>query len=101
MSIRESFQHFFFLHFEWLALLSGLIIMASLDPAGDELDLCLFNFMGIDYCPGEGFGRSVALAFRGQFSESFLSHPLGIPGVFILLHRIISILNQHRQNILQ
>jgi len=92
----ESFQRIFFLHFEWFMLAAGLLLMALIDPEAEGISLCIYNFLGIEFCPGEGFGRSVALFFRGQFIESFHMHPLGIPGIFIILHRIFSVINRNR-----
>lgn len=96
MRFTESFQGYFFLHFEWIVLLSGLLIMASLDPLAIETSLCLFDYLGVDFCPGEGFGRSIALLFRGQIIASFQMHPLGIAGTGIILHRIYSIFIRNR-----
>ncbi|CAN5244625.1 hypothetical protein BH23BAC3_BH23BAC3_01010 [soil metagenome] len=96
MRITESFQRFFFLHFEWLVLSSGLVLMAFIDPADNKSTLCLFEFIGINFCPGEGFGRSIALVFRGEILESFQMHPLGLPGITIIAHRIVSIFKRNR-----
>lgn len=94
MTRLETFRKHFFLHFEWIALATLLIFAAMLNPYSSGVNLCFFNFIGIDFCPGEGIGRSMAHVFRGNFSESFQLHPAGIPGVFILSIRIGSILNQ-------
>ncbi len=76
--------------FIWLA---GLGYLLSIDPyAVKHYDLCVFKLMGFDWCPGCGLGRSVALVFHGDISGSFISHPLGIPALIILSHRIISLL---------
>ena len=91
----ESFRRIFFLHFEWLALAAGIILMSLIDPEAEGFSLCMFNFLGIEFCPGEGFGRSVALLFRGQFLESFTMHPLGLPGILIMLHRIFTVINRN------
>ncbi|REL37596.1 DUF2752 domain-containing protein [Rhodohalobacter sp. SW132] len=96
MSFTISFQRIFFLHFEWVALLTGLILMAAINPAADGTSLCVYNYLGISFCPGEGFGRSVSLFFRGEIISSFKMHPAGIPAVAIILYRIISIHNRNR-----
>lgn len=95
MRFGESLNHFFFLHFEWIALTAGLIVMATLDPASDALSICPINRWGSLFCPGEGFGRSVALFFRGYLFESFQMHPAGIPGILIITHRIFSIFKRN------
>jgi hypothetical protein len=91
MKSTESFRHIFFLHFEWMALTAGLLLMALLDPFAGQASLCLIERAGFSYCPGEGLGRSMALAFRGEFSASFQLHPAGIAAIFILTGRILSI----------
>ena len=91
MTLYESIQRFLLLHFEWIALLTGLILMAFINPASGSFSLCLFEFMSAPFCPGEGFGRSVALFFRGDIISSLQMHPFGIAGVAIISHRIYSI----------
>ncbi|WP_445263753.1 DUF2752 domain-containing protein [Rhodohalobacter sp. 8-1] len=66
--------------------------MVFLNPYENGQTLCLFEIAGITFCPGEGFGRSVALMARGEWIESFRMHPLGIPGSAIIMHRIYSII---------
>ena len=47
---------------------------------------------GFEHCPGCGLGNSIALIFRGEFSQSFNAHILGIPALIIILHRVYSII---------
>lgn len=96
MRSADSFHTYFFLHGEWILLACILLSMALLNPYGHTHSLCLFENIGISFCPGEGFGRSVALLVRGEFWESFRMHPLGIPGATILLHRIYSIIKRNQ-----
>lgn len=91
MRIDKSFQDFFFLHFEWSILVAALLLMGSIDPSDHTFSFCIVDILGISFCPGDGFGRSVALLFRGEFLESFRMHPFGIPGAAIILHRIYAI----------
>ena len=88
----RALKRSFFLHFEWIALASGLLLAATIVPGTDEPTFCLFNRSGIDFCPGCGLGRSVSLAFRGQLTASMQMHPAGILAIFILLYRIVSII---------
>lgn len=81
----------FFLHFEWIALASGLFLAAMIIPGSNEPTFCLFNRSGVDFCPGCGLGRSISLAFRGNLKASLQMHPAGILAIFILLYRIVSI----------
>ncbi|NBC27529.1 MAG: DUF2752 domain-containing protein [Bacteroidetes bacterium] len=91
MRIGKSFQDFFFLHFEWCILVAALLMMVSIDPSEHAFSFCIIDMLGFSFCPGDGFGRSVALLFRGEFLESFRMHPFGIPGAAIILHRIFSL----------
>lgn len=69
--------------------------MALLDPTSDAQTWCLLERTGFSYCPGEGLGRSIALAFRGDIWASFAMHPAGVAAILILSGRIISILQQN------
>ncbi|GJQ61294.1 MAG: hypothetical protein SCALA702_03470 [Melioribacteraceae bacterium] len=73
----------------WLV---GLIYLYSIDPyACEHFSFCLFNMMGIDFCPGCGVGNAISLFMHGEFLMSFEHHPLGIPAFLIILYRILSI----------
>lgn len=93
-----SIRRFFFLHFEWVALASGLLLMAFINPSGSELSICPIDRMGFSFCPGEGLGRSVAHFFRGDLQASFAMHPAGIPAVAILSSRIFFLLKRNYQH---
>lgn len=96
MRTAESFRRYYFLHFEWAVLFFGLVIMALTDPEASGFSLCFLESIGIDFCPGEGFGRSVALFFRGNILASLQMHPLGVAGTVIIMHRIYSIFKRNR-----
>ena len=96
MRTFKSFQAYFFLHCEWIMLSGALLAMAFLNPYENSQTLCLFEIAGVPFCPGEGFGRSIALLVRGEWVLSFQMHPLGIPGTMIILHRIYSIINRNQ-----
>jgi len=95
MKIQRSFKINFTKHFEWIALSAGLLLMAMLDPATDAQTFCPIERMGFNYCPGEGLGRSISLAFRGDFLASLAMHPAGIAAIFILSGRIYSIIKEN------
>ena len=78
----------------------GLIWIASLlylaffvNPYETHFTICPLSNLGFEHCPGCGLGNSIALIFRGQFSQSFDAHILGIPALLIILHRIFVIIN--------
>jgi hypothetical protein len=75
--------------FFWIA---ALIFMARLDPVHPpDFSLCLWSHLGLP-CPGCGLGRSLAYLFHGQIAASFLTHPLGLPALLIIGHRIIQLI---------
>lgn len=95
MNLFGSFKNLFFLHFEWLALATGLILMALLDPLSQASTLCPIERLGFSYCPGEGLGKSVSHAFRGNLKASFYTHPAGIAAILIITGRIFSIFRRN------
>jgi len=108
MSGREPFKYYFFLHFEWIVFLTGLLLMILLDPLSQTASICPIDSLGFEFCPGCGLGKSIAFAVRGNLTASLQSHPLGIVAIFIILGRIGSIFrrnykiikeNYHEENI--
>lgn len=95
----KSINQLFFLHFEWVALATGLVLMATLTPGGSAASLCPLDYFGVDYCPGEGLGNSIAYFFRGNVMNSINAHPAGIPAVFILTGRIFYIFYRNLTNL--
>jgi hypothetical protein len=75
----------------WAAALAAPVFI---DPAKPHFSFCLFKNIGIDFCPGCGLGRAIALFYRGDIAGSFLCHPLGIIAVIIISLRIISLINK-------
>jgi len=78
-------------HIEWLVFLTGLILMATLDPTVQGTSLCLFDFIGIESCPGDGLGHSIAWFFRGEFDNALQANLFGPFAVIILSLRILQI----------
>lgn len=91
MSDGEPFRYYFFLHFEWIALLSGLLLMIFMNPSTQAASFCPIDQLGFDFCPGCGLGKSMALAARGYLSASLQSHPLGLLAIAVIIGRIGSI----------
>jgi len=72
--------------------LSGMVYLFTIDAYSCEhFSFCIFNQLGIDFCPGCGIGRSISLFMHGEFALSFELHPLGIPAFFIIVYRIVSV----------
>ena len=73
----------------------GLAAMAAADPTAPPLlDLCLFDALGVSFCPGCGLGHSIAWFARGEIAASFQAHPLGVPAVGLLLYRIVHLIRR-------
>jgi hypothetical protein len=84
-------------HFEVLIWISALISLAVINPLIQQVfSLCLLHTLGFEHCPGCGLGRSVSFLLHGNIFESFASHWFGIPALFIILHRIATLLKQFR-----
>ena len=76
-------------HLEWIIFLTGLILMATMDPHNDGQTFCVLESFGFKFCPGHGLGHSVAFLFRGEFSLAIQSNFMGPFAVVILSFRII------------
>jgi len=80
-------------HLEAFFWLTAILALAITNPAEEgHASLCLIKNTGFDFCPGCGLGHSISWLFRGEFSASFHSHPLGIPALIILLSRSYNLL---------
>lgn len=81
----------------WIAALVSLIFVNPYQT--DHFTLCIFNQMGIDFCPGCGIGRSISMIYHGNFVDSFQMHPLGVFALAVILYRIITLLPKHKLNL--
>ncbi|WP_407426934.1 DUF2752 domain-containing protein [Arcticibacter sp.] len=73
----------------WLTVIC-LFGTADLDSA-PHISLCPLSNSGWHWCPGCGFGRSLIAILHGDFVRSFDYHWFGLPGIFILFQRIVSL----------
>ncbi|HEY4197532.1 MAG TPA: DUF2752 domain-containing protein [Mucilaginibacter sp.] len=86
--IKRLFSKYLELIF-WVAALTAL---AFTDPAGAaHFSLCPLKVMGITWCPGCGLGHSISWLFRGNITNSFHAHWLGIPALLIILYRVYTL----------
>lgn len=76
-------------HLEWIVFGAGLILLGLMSPENAGVSFCFFDFIGIDFCPGEGLGHSISYTFRGDFSSAIKAHFAGPATVIILSSRII------------
>ncbi|MEP6737250.1 MAG: DUF2752 domain-containing protein [Chryseolinea sp.] len=80
------------LPFEAIFWATCLCLLALLDPKQTQLSICPLAYMGFDFCPGCGLGRSISLLLHGEFMASIKMHPLGIFGFIVLVHRIFQLI---------
>jgi len=78
-------------HLEWVILLTGLVLMAFLNPYSTETSWCLIDLLGFSYCPGAGLGHSIAFLFRGEIINSLEANLIGPIAVVVLSLRVINI----------
>ncbi|MBU2490995.1 MAG: DUF2752 domain-containing protein [Bacteroidetes bacterium] len=80
---------------------AALIYLFLIDPYKTQhYSLCMFNNLGIEFCPGCGIGRSIAMIFHGDFIHSFQMHPIGLFALIIISARIYKLFknrNNHQQ----
>lgn len=76
----------------------ALIYLALINPYADgHLNLCAFNAIGIENCPGCGLGKSISMIFHGDLLHSIESHPLGLIAILLIVYRIITVIyNNHK-----
>ncbi len=75
--------------------MTGLLVLASLNPVDNHVSICPLNNLGWEFCPGCGLGRAITLLFHGELVESVKAHPLGIFAVCILVYRIYQLTKTH------
>lgn len=86
--MKELFRKYF----EITAFTIGLLLLAMMDPeAANGPSLCLFDFMGISFCPGDGLGHSISYIFKGQFNNAMESNVLGPLAIVIIGGRIVQL----------
>jgi hypothetical protein len=79
--------------FEGFIWITALLYLAFfVNPYQTHFTICPLSNLGFEHCPGCGLGNSIALIFRGNISQSFESHILGIPALLIIFHRIFTLI---------
>ncbi|RQP19934.1 DUF2752 domain-containing protein [Parapedobacter defluvii] len=87
----QSKQLFRKLPIEWMCWMTALILLYFSDPHTHHFTLCPLENMGLEWCPGCGLGRAIALFMHGEIEASFRMHWLGIPAFFSIIHRIYTL----------
>lgn len=88
-TIGNKYLFFIRRNIEAIIWIIALILLAINNPAEHHYSLCPIDNIGWDFCPGCGLGTSISWFFRGEFIQSFKSHPLGSFAVLILTVRIV------------
>lgn len=87
--MNEKIKYIFNNYFEIAAFSSGLVLLAFMDPTLDYRNSwCLFEMLGISFCPGEGLGHSIAYTFRAEITKALAANMLGPLSVIVLISRI-------------
>jgi len=90
---------FFRKYFEALVFSIGLLLLALMDPAATKgPSLCLFDQLGVPFCPGEGLGHSIAYVFRGEIHKSLKANVLGPISILVISGRILYLLFINTKN---
>lgn len=88
----KNITHFIYKNLEAFIWIAALIYLAFINPySTGHINLCAFNLVGIESCPGCGIGRSISSIFHGDILHSFEMHPLGMFALLIIGLRIVSI----------
>lgn len=75
--------------FVWLGGLALLGLFGA--TAETHFSVCPLALVGLEFCPGCGLGRSIALLLNGELTGSLEAHWLGIPATAILIGRSFSL----------
>lgn len=94
-SLFQVFRKFKLNYLEAIIWIAALLVLSLTSIQEGHYSLCVFNNLGLSFCPGCGLGRSVNYFFQAKFEASFHAHPFGIPAVIILLIRIFIIFKQN------
>lgn len=87
--MNDKITYIFKNYFEIAAFSAGLLLLALMNPdLNYSSSWCLFDWVGISFCPGEGLGHSIAYTFRGDIYNALEANVLGPLSVVILISRI-------------
>ncbi len=76
----------------WLWML-GLFYLMIINPeTSTHFTICPLKNLGSNFCPGCGLGVSISKIFHFNLYDSFYAHPLGLPALLIILHRVFILL---------
>lgn len=97
--IRSKIKYIFRNYFEITAFSLGLALLAFMDPSSTAgPDLCLFDQLGVSFCPGDGLGHSISYTFQGDIHSALNANILGPFATIILGSRIVYLINKKIKN---
>ena len=82
----------------WTAAI--IIFSVSYPKSADHFTLCPLSVLGFSWCPGCGLGRSISFFLHADLRLSLEHHWFGIPATFILIFRIVQLLNKFVLNLM-
>lgn len=91
-SSMRKFQLYIKSNFELVFWAVALLTLYFMNVDGQSL--CMFQFAGVDWCPGCGLGHAIHDAMHLNLATSFNEHPFGIPALLIIAHRIIQLISK-------
>ncbi|MDH5399379.1 MAG: DUF2752 domain-containing protein [Cyclobacteriaceae bacterium] len=88
-------KYFSFPREAWYWIIAIAALALYMPDTDTHIVICPLKLVGFDHCPGCGLGRAIAFALKGELKVSLGMHPLGIPGLLIILHRIYYLIYKH------
>lgn len=93
--MKATLKYYFNNYFEIAAFSAGLLLLVFMDPAAaNGPSFCLFEQLGITFCPGDGLGHSIAYTFEGEIGNALESNLLGPAAIVVIVSRIVSLILQ-------
>jgi len=90
-SVR-NILNFLWINLELIFWIAALVILYVIEATQVHFTLCPISNLGFDFCPGCGLGHSIHYALRLNFQDSYMSHPLGIFAILIIIYRIFKLI---------
>ena len=88
---------------ELIFWITALALLAIAEPHHhlheSHFTFCPLANLGLEWCPGCGLGRSITNFFHGNVKDSLHQHWFGIPAVFIIGYRIVTLVQLQKQKI--
>jgi hypothetical protein len=97
--MKKKLSDFLRKYFEALVFAIALLLLGLMDPnAANGFSLCLFEQLGISFCPGDGLGHSISYIFRGDIYNALESNILGPFAILVLGGRVLHLIIKNCYN---